>query len=93
MMKSMNVLMTAFAILGLSLTATGASAQAFYVDPYPAVVAPERGYVVRQTLVAPPPLVRERTVVVSRPTYVPVAPVLPFPRYGYAEERYVVTDW
>jgi hypothetical protein len=47
---------------------------------------------VRQTVVAPPPIVRERTVVVTRPAYVP-APVLGLPRYGYAEERYVVTDW
>ena len=76
------------AILGLP--ATAASAQAIYVDEYPTVVAPQRGYVVRETVVAPPPVVRER-IVVSRPAYVP-APVLPLPRYGY-EERYIVTDW
>ena len=56
-------------------------------------MAPEGGYVVRQTVAAPPPLVRERTIAVSRPAYVPVPPVLPLPRYGYAEERYIVTDW
>jgi hypothetical protein len=77
-------------ILGLSLTATAASAQPVYVDEYPAVVAPQRGYIVRETVVAPPPVVRER-IVVSRPAYVP-APVVRLPRYGY-EERYVVTDW
>ena len=78
-------------ILGLSLAATAASAQPIYVDEYPAVVAPQRGYIVRETVVAPPPVVRERIVVGRRPAYVP-APVLPLPRYGY-EERYVVTDW
>jgi hypothetical protein len=46
----------------------------------------------RQTVIAPPPIVRERTVVVGRPAYLP-APVVPLPRYGYAEDRYVVTDW
>lgn len=94
MSRSANVLMKALAIGALSLTATGASAQAIYVNPYP-VVAPEAGYVVRQTIVAPPVL-HERTIVVSPPPYVPyvaAARVLPLPRYGYAEERYVVTDW
>jgi hypothetical protein len=81
----------ALATVGLSLSGTGASAQAIYVDPYPAVVAAP-GYVVRETLVTPPPIVRERTVVVRRPAYVP-APVVPLPRYGYAEERYIVIDW
>jgi hypothetical protein len=83
-------LSAALAILGLGFTATSASAQVVYVEEYP-IVAPESSYVVRQT-VAPPPIVRERTVVVTRPAYVP-APVLGLPRYGYAEERYVVTDW
>ena len=94
MKRSANVLMKALAIGALSLTATGASAQAIYVNPYP-IVAPEAGYVVRQTIVAPP--LHERTIVVSPPPYVSYAPpvrVLPLPRYGgYAEERYVVTDW
>jgi hypothetical protein len=39
---------------------------------------------VRQTVVASPPIVRERTVVVTRPAYVP-PPVLRLPGYGYAE--------
>jgi hypothetical protein len=90
MMTARGFSKAALAILGLSLIATAASAQAIYLDPYPAVVPP--GYVVRQTVVAPPPIVRERTVVVTRPAYVP-APVLPLPSYGYAQERYVVTDW
>ena len=90
MMRARSFATAAVATLGVSLFATGASAQAIYVDPYPAVLAP--GYVVRQTVVTPPPIVRERTVVVSRPAYVP-APVLPLPRYGYVEERFVVTDW
>src|SRR4051794_12844928 len=77
------------AILALSFTAP-ASAQAIYVDQYPTFVAPERGSVVRETVVTPPPIVRER-IIINRPAYVP-APVLPSPRYGY-EERYVVTDW
>lgn len=92
MMRPTNFSTAALAVLGLSLTATGASAQAIYVDPYPAVVVPDNGYVMRQTVIAPPPIVRERTVVVRRPAYLP-APVVPLPRYGYAEDRYVVTDW
>jgi hypothetical protein len=94
MTRSSIISLGALAIVGsLGLATTGASAQV-YVDPYPAypaIVAPEvgyePGYVVRHTYVAPPPIVRERTVVVGRPAYVPV------PRYGYAEERYYVTDW
>ena len=92
MKRSAMISLGALAIVGsLGLATTGASAQV-YVDPYPAypaIVAPEPGYVVRQTVVAPPPIVRERTVVVGRPAYVPVPP----PRYGYAEERYYVSDW
>src|SRR4051795_6992455 len=84
--KSRIATAAALAILGSSVTATGASAQAIYVDPYAAVVAPDRGYVVRQTVITPAPIVRERTVVINRPAYVP-APVLPLPRYGYTEER------
>jgi hypothetical protein len=82
----------ALAILGLSSVASGASAQAIYVEEYPTLVAPDRGYIVRQTVVAPAPIVRERTVVIRRPAYVP-APVLPVPRYGYTDDRYIVTDW
>ena len=85
--------MGAAAIAGsLGLTSTGASAQAIYAAPYPVVVAPSSPYVVRETIVAPPPIVRERTVVIRRPAYLP-APLPPLRRYGYAEERYVVTDW
>ena len=79
------------ALLTFGLATTGASAQSIYVDQYPTFVAPERGYVVRETVVAPPPVVHER-IIINRPAYVP-APVLPPPRYGYAEERYIVTDW
>ena len=78
------------AILALSFASTGASAQTVYVDQYPPFVAPETGYVVREAVVAPPPVVRER-IIINRPAYVP-APVLPLPRYGY-EDRYIVTDW
>ena len=81
-----------FSSLGLSSVVSGASAQSIYVEGSPTVVAPPRGYVVRQTVVAPAPIVRERTIVVRRPAYVP-APVLPLPHYGYTEERYIVTDW
>jgi hypothetical protein len=91
-MKSANILAVATAFTGLSLTATCASAQAIYVDPYAPVVAPEAGYVVRQTVVAPAPIVRERMIVVRRPAYVRVAPVVPVPSYGYTD-GYVVSDW
>jgi hypothetical protein len=92
MMRSTIFSAVALAILGLSLFASEASAQTIYVEEYPTVVTPDGGYVVRQTVVAPAPIVRERTVVVRRPAYLP-ARVFPLPRYGYAEERYVVTDW
>src|SRR6266581_2402499 len=82
--------MVGLAIVGLfGLGATGASAQAIYADPYvqpyPVVVAPASPYV------APPPIVRERTVVVGRPAYTPApayryrAPIAP---YGYAGYNY-----
>ena len=87
----------------LGLGATGASAQAIYVDPYvqpyPVVVAPGSPYI------APPPIVRERTVVVGRPAYVPApvypyrAPIAPYgyAGYGYAGYDYaadvIATDW
>ena len=92
MKRSATFMTTALAIVGLSSTATAASAQAIYGSPYP--LAAPGGYVVRETVVTPPPLVRERTVVVSRPAYVPVAPVPPLaPPYGYTERSYVVSDW
>ena len=71
------------------LGATSASAQAVYVDPYvqpyPVVVAPGSPYI------APPPIVRQRTVVVGRPAYTAApayrfgAPIAP---YGYAGYNY-----
>jgi hypothetical protein len=78
------------AIVGVfGLGAATASAQAIYVDPYvepyPAVVAPGSAYV------APPPIVRERTVIVGGPAYAPApvyryrAPIVP---YGYAGYSY-----
>src|SRR5947208_12812850 len=87
--------MVGLAIVGLfGLGATSASAQAIYVDPYvqpyPVVVAPGGAYV------APAPIVRERTVVVGRPAYVP-APVYPYRTpiapYGYAGYGYGVFDY
>ena len=82
------------AIVGsIGLGATSASAQAIYVDPYvqpyPVVVAPS-------PYVAPAPIVRERTVVVGRPAYVP-APVYPYRTpiapYGYAGYGYGGYDY
>ncbi|QQO14743.1 hypothetical protein JJB99_00640 [Bradyrhizobium diazoefficiens] len=73
-----------------------ASAQTIYVDPYPAVLPPAPAYVIRRAVIeAPAPVVRERTVVVSRPIYVP-APVYraPLPRYGYVGDvDYLVPGW
>lgn len=73
-----------------------ASAQTIYVDPYPAALAPAPAYVIRRSVIeAPAPVVRERTVVVSRPAYVP-APVYraPLPPYGYvADIDYLVPGW
>lgn len=73
-----------------------ASAQTIYVDPYPAVLPPATTYVVRRPIVeAPAAIVRERTVVVRRPVYVP-APVYraPLPPYGYvADLDYVAPGW
>jgi hypothetical protein len=76
----------------IGLGASSASAQAIYVDPYvqpyPVVVAPASPYV------APAPIVRERTVVVSRPAYTAApayrfgAPVAPYGYAGYNYPRY-----
>jgi hypothetical protein len=85
----------------LGVGATGASAQAIYVDPYvqpyPVVVAPGSAYVAPTRIVAPPPIVRER-VVVGRPAYVPApyfAPLAPYEYsgYGYATDVVVDPDW
>jgi hypothetical protein len=92
-----STLTLGLALLGsLSLGIGSASAQGLYfetyaepvpiVAPYEVVVAPR--YVVRRTVVTPPPIVRERTIVVSRPGYVPaplVGPPVPPP--------YVLADW
>ena len=96
------------AIVGsFGLGATSASAQAVYVDPYvqpyPVVVAPGSTYV------APVPIVRERTVVVSRPAYTRApaysyrAPIVPYgyaayhPGYNYVGYDYatdvIASDW
>jgi hypothetical protein len=75
---------------------TGASAQAIvidpyfdpYVDPYPVIVA-------RPRIVAPAPIMRERTIVVTRPAYATVPPVVVrVPRHAYpAEVDYLIPDW
>jgi hypothetical protein len=84
-------------LLGLALVGwlgigiSGASAQTVYVEPYPVVapypvvVAPR--YVVRPAIVAAPPIVRERTIVVSRPRYMPA------PLIGPPVPPYAVADW
>ena len=83
------------ALLGSLGIGTGtASAQSIYVEtyaephpivaPYPVVIAP--GYVVRPVVV-PPPIVRERAVVVSRSGYVPAPVLAPPPRV------YAIDDW
>lgn len=73
-----------------------AFAQTIYLDPYPPILPPAITYVVRRPIMEPPAaIVRERTVVVRRPVYVPApvyrAPLLP---YGYlAEVDYVAPGW
>lgn len=98
-MKSRSTLLSLFALatagwLGLGIGT--ASAQTIYVDPYPAVLAPAPAYVIRRSIIeTPAPVVRERTIVVSRPFYVP-APVYraPLPPYGYAADiDYLVPGW
>jgi hypothetical protein len=87
-------------LLGLALVGwlgigiSGASAQSVYiepyaepypvVEPYPIVVAPR--YVVRPAIVAPP-IVRERTIVVRHPRYMPA------PMIGPPVPPYAVADW
>jgi hypothetical protein len=87
----------------LAFGVTGASAQAIfvdsYVDPFPVAVAPGGVYVAPAPLVAAPPIVRPRTVMVSRRTYVPTpafgAPVpFDYAPYGYSTEiGYAVSGW
>jgi len=93
------------AIAGLlAFGVTGASAQAIYVgsyadpysvaDPYPMAVAPGSVYVAPGPVIGAPPIVRPRTVVVSRRAYVPApafgAPVpIDYAPYG----NIVVSDW
>jgi hypothetical protein len=95
--RSCMLSLVGIAIAGsLGIGITGASAPTIYVDPYPVVVAPGNAYVVRPPLVVgPPPIVRERTIVVTRPAYVPgPAFGVPVPRYGYAADwGYVVGGW
>jgi hypothetical protein len=72
-----------------------ASAQAIIVDPYvdayPVVVAPP-AIVARPPVVAP--IVRERTIVVSRPAYAVPAWGMPVPRFGYPiGAGYPYPDW
>src|SRR4051812_1395980 len=89
-------------LLGLGLVgwpglgASSASAQSVYfesyaqpypiVEPYPVVMAPR--YVVRRPAIVRPPIVRERTIIVSRPGFVP-APLLPPPM----PPPYVLAEW
>lgn len=106
-MKSRSTLLSLFGLATagwLDLGIGTASAQTIYVDPYPAALAPAPvaalvpapAYVIRRSVIeAPAPVVRERTVVVSRPVYVP-APVYraPVPPYGYAADiDYLVPGW
>jgi hypothetical protein len=85
----------------LGLTATSASAQAIYVDPYvepyPVIAAPG-AYVALAPVIAPP-IVRERTIVVRRPAYVAPpayvygAPIAPYDYLGYDYAADVLTPW
>lgn len=81
------------ALLGsLGIGAGSALAQGIYVEtyaepfavvePHPVVMAPR--YIVRPAVVASP-IVRDRTIIVNRPSYVPVLPPAPPP--------YVIADW
>jgi hypothetical protein len=95
--KSSMLSLPGLALAGLlGLGISSASAQSVYfetiaepfpiVEPYKVVMAPR--YVVRPAVVTPLPVVRERTIVVRRPSYVAaplVAPPVPPP--------YVVADW
>jgi hypothetical protein len=85
----------------LGLGITGASAQTFYVDsyadpyvaPYPVAVVPGGVYVAPAPIIAAPPIVRPRGVVVSRRAYVP-APAFGAPvPYDYAPYDYTPYDY
>ena len=88
----------------LAFGVTGASAQAIYVesyadpypiaDPYSVAVAPGSVYVAPGPVIGASPIVRPRTVVVSRRAYVP-APAFAAPvPYDYAPYgNIVVSDW
>jgi len=80
-----------------------------YADPYvpyagygyvespvvesPVVVAPRRAYVATPSVVAPAPIVRERTVVVRRPSYAAAVPYDYSVDSGYVNPGYVYTGW
>jgi hypothetical protein len=94
--KSFLLWRLGLALLGsLGIGVSSASAQSAYfetygepfpiVEPYQAVMAPR--YVVRPAVVAPP-VVRERIVVVNRPSYVS-APLMGLPM----PPPFVVVDW
>jgi hypothetical protein len=82
----------------LGLTATSASAQAIYVDPYVEPYPVIGAYVAPAPVIAPP-IVRERTIVVRRPAYVAPpayvygAPIAPYDYVGYDYAANVVTPW
>jgi hypothetical protein len=95
--KPSKLSLPVLALVGsLGMGVNSASAQSVYletyaepfpiVEPYPVVMPPR--YVVRRAVVTPPPIVRERTIVVSRPGYLSVplvGPAMPPP--------YLVADW
>jgi hypothetical protein len=94
--KSSMLSRLGLALLGsLGIGVSGASAQSLYfetyaqpfpiVESYQVVMAPR--YVVRPDVVAPP-VVRERTIVVSRPSYVS-APLMGLPM----PPPYIAADW
>jgi hypothetical protein len=91
--KAFTFSLRCLALLGsLGTWAGSASAQGIYVEtyaepfavvePHPVVLAPR--YIVRP-VVAAPPIVRDRTIIVNRPSYVPLLPPAPPP--------YVIADW
>jgi hypothetical protein len=80
----------------LAVGITGASAQAVIVDPYvDAYVDPYPVIAPRPVIVVPRPVVRQRTVVITRPANAAVPPVaLRVPGYAYpADVAYGVGGW